>query len=240
MDADSRATKWHRRFGIEPFADVNHLAEQWNYPLSSLFDVGANDGDTAEEMCKAFPEAKIFSFEPHPATYMKLKQRFVANPRVQTVEVAFSSHTGSAEMIAYDELSKLNTLLPDAPGAKRFGFQGRTIVVPAMTIDEFCVQNNIASIDLLKIDTEGFDLFVLEGARAMLQKRAISFVYVEYFELQPKEDASGGALVPFDTFLRPFGYRFIASYNDYITTEGEFFSVSNALFALLPAEVASS
>jgi len=38
--------------------------------------------------------------------------------------------------------------------------------------------------------------------------------------------------LPFDVLLRPYGYRFVASYNDYIGTSGEMFSVSNALFAL--------
>jgi FkbM family methyltransferase len=233
MDNGNPAMKWHRRFGIDPFADVEHLAQQWNYPLTTLFDVGANDGDTASEMLKAFAGAKIYSFEPHPTTFMKLRERFSANPRIQTVEVALSSNAGSAEMIAYDELSKLNTLLPDAPGAKRFGFHGRTVSVKTSTLDAFCAQNGIEQIDLLKIDTEGYDLVVLEGGCALLARRAISFIYVEYYELQSQGD-TGGALVPFDTFLRPFGYRFIASYNDYITTEGEIFSVSNALFARLP------
>ena len=104
------------------------------------------------------------------------------------------------------------------------------------TVDEFSSQNKIDRIDVLKIDTEGFDLVVLEGARSMLQKRAIKFIYVEFNDLQPKEGIFGGALMPFDTLLQEYGFRFIASYNDYISLHGELFSVNNALFALTPAE----
>ena len=34
--------------------------------------------------------------------------------------------------------------------------------------------------------------------------------------------------------LAPFGFKFVASYNDYIVPEDGFFMVSNALFALPP------
>jgi hypothetical protein len=45
---------------------------------------------------------------------------------------------------------------------------------------------------------------------------------------------AGGALLPIDKFLNGYGFRFIASYNDYIVTDSDFFSVSNALFAAPP------
>ena len=69
----------------------------------------------------------------------------------------------------------------------------------------------------------------------MLQRRAIKFVFVEFNDLQPQKGRSGGALLPIDSLLHPNGFRFIASYNDLIVTEGEMFSVSNALFALPPS-----
>jgi hypothetical protein len=68
----------------------------------------------------------------------------------------------------------------------------------------------------------------------MLQKHAIKFICFEFNDLQSKEGTFGGALMPIDALLRPHGYRFVASYNDYIVTHGEMFSVSNALFALPP------
>ena len=45
---------------------------------------------------------------------------------------------------------------------------------------------------------------------------------------------SGGALLPIAELIAPYGYHFVATYNDYIVTEGEMFGVSNALFALPP------
>jgi hypothetical protein len=107
--------------------------------------------------------------------------------------------------------------------------------VTGTTLDVFCEENSIGSIDILKIDTEGFDLIVLQGAERMLQNGRIKFIHVEYNDLQPKDGVFGGALVPMDTLLRQYGFRYVASYNDWANLEGEMFFVSNALFALPPS-----
>ena len=86
-------------------------------------------------------------------------------------------------------------------------------------------------IDVLKVDTEGFDLEVLKGAQTMLKEGAISFIYFEFNDIQLSSDNSaGGALFPIDDFLRRYQYRFIATYNDYVVTAGDLFAVSNALY----------
>lgn len=54
-----------------------------------------------------------------------------------------------------------------------------TEMVQTRTIDGFCEQENIEKIDLLKIDTEGFDLEVLEGARKIISQKGIDVIYTE-------------------------------------------------------------
>lgn len=221
------------RFGIDPFTDIRRLAGIWQYPVGLVFDVGANDGSTAESALKEFPGAQVVSFEPHPTTFNALNARIAGNPRHRSVNVALGSEAGEAELFVYDE-SKVNSLTPNAQYAKRYGKTGQSIRVAITTLDTFCMENGIDGVDVLKIDTEGFDLVVLEGCRALMERRAVKFIYVEFNDLQPKDGVFGGALMPFDMLLRPYGYRFVASYNDYIGTSGEMFSVSNALFALPP------
>ena len=104
-------------------------------------------------------------------------------------------------------------------------------------LDAYCAENKIKRVDVLKIDAEGFDFTVLQRSSVMLQKHAIKFIYFEFNDLQPKEGTFGGALMPIDALLRSHGYRFVASYNNHIATDGEMFSVSNALFALPPLAV---
>jgi len=47
----------------------------------------------------------------------------------------------------------------------------------------------------------------------------------------PRPGTSGGALLPIDSLLEPLGFHFEASYPEQMISEGEFFIVSNALFA---------
>jgi FkbM family methyltransferase len=233
LERQDRVLAPSNQFGINPFADVRRLASTWNNPIKTIFDVGANDGETALSVLEEFPEARVLSFEPHPSTFAKLVARVGSSPRFRGFNLALGTDIGEVEMIEYDE-SKTNSLTPDSQFAKRFKTQGRSIRVKETTLDSFCSENLIDRIDLLKIDTEGFDLVVLQGCSSMLRKQSIRFILVEFNELQPREGVFGGALMPFENMLSPFGFRFVASYNDYIKTQGEMFFVSNALFCLPP------
>ena len=70
--------------------------------------------------------------------------------------------------------------------------------------------NNINRIDLLKIDTEGFELEVLQGAGKMLDDGSISFIYAEVgFQSQNTRNTGFKELIH---FLEPKGFLFYALY----------------------------
>jgi FkbM family methyltransferase len=221
------------RFGIYPFADVKRLAAEWKYPVTTIFDVGASEGESSLEALKEFPTARVLGFEPHPSTFANLMAKVGANPRFQGFNVALGTDIGEVEMIEYDRF-RAHSLVPNNPHATRFNKHGQSIRVQETTLDAFCSEHSIDNIDLLKTDVEGLDLVVLQGSTSMLQKRAVKFVLVEFFDLLPTEGVFGGALLPFEDLLGPFGFRFVASYNSYVSAAGEMFSTSNALFCLLP------
>ena len=222
------------RFGSYPFADVKRLAAVWNYPVTTIFDVGANVGESTLEALNSFPKARVLGFEPHPPTFATLMANADGNPRFQGFNLALGTHIGEVEMIEYDD-STTNSLTPNNPFSKRFNTRGRrSIRVQETTLDTFCSEHSIDNVDLLKIEAEGLDLAVLQGASLMLQKRAVKFVLVEFNDLPPREGVVGGALMPCHDQLDSFGFRFVAAYNDYISTAGEMFSVSEALFCLPP------
>jgi hypothetical protein len=52
--------------------------------------------------------------------------------------------------------------------------------VELRTLDDFCAERGIGRIDLLKIDVEGHELRVLEGARGLLEADAIGFIQFEF------------------------------------------------------------
>jgi FkbM family methyltransferase len=221
------------RFGSYPFADVKRLAAEWKYPITTIFDVGANEGESTLEALKNFPKARVLSFEPHPTTFATLTAKVGRNPRFQGFNLALGTDIGEVEMIEYDD-STTNSLKRNNPYSTRFNTSGRSIRIQETTLDTFCSERSIDNIDLLKIEAEGADVAVLQGNSLMLQKRAVKFVLVEFNDLLPKEGVFGGGLMPCQDLLGPFGFRFVASYNDYISTGGEMFSVFKALFCLPP------
>jgi FkbM family methyltransferase len=221
-----------QRLGLDLFQDISRLSAAWGTPVSTVFDVGANRGQTALELLTHCPTAHIFSFEPHPNTFAQLLTTIGTRPNFTATNTALGATPGTLPMTIYD-LDCVNTLRPGFHATGRFQATD-SIDVPVTTLDLFCATHAIATIDLLKIDTEGFDLMVLHGARDLLARRSITFVYVEFNDLDITGDDSGSSLLAIDAHLRPFGFRFIATYNDYNNLEGRLFQSSNALFALPP------
>ena len=130
--------------------------------------------------------------------------------------------------------SPINSLVSDAQYAVRYSLIAKSIEVQCVTLDDFCDQHSIHEVDVLKIDTEGYDLNVLRGAQKILSGGNVRFIYIEFNDMLPKPGTTGGALVPISEFVAPFGFRFVATYSDFINPEGEMFIVANALFVLPP------
>ena len=219
------------RYGLDLFADIKRLCVAWNYSVDVFLDVGANDGQTAFLAMHHFPAASVLSFEPHPSTFAALVANMGTREKFEAFNLALGTTVGDCELFEYDD-PVLNSLVPNAQFAVRFGKEARRVPVRSTTLDSFCSERGIDSVGVLKIDTEGFELEVLRGGQGLLARGAVKLIYVEFNDLQPREHTFGGALLPIDGILRHHGYRFIATYNDYVVTQGEVFVVSNALFAL--------
>jgi Methyltransferase FkbM domain len=66
-----------------------------------------------------------------------------------------------------------------SPGKDHWGEIENVITVQIDTVDRYCHQHSIRKIDLLKIDTQGYDLEVLCGAGQMLSENLIKSVLIE-------------------------------------------------------------
>jgi hypothetical protein len=130
----------------------------------------------------------------------------------------------------YGVTSAINSFVPDAPYAINFPKPATTSEIEVITIDSFAKENSIKRIDLLKVDTEGFDIQVLRGATSLLNHRAIRFVYSEFNEITKSQGSTGGVFLELYEFLTKYELRLVAIYTDYIKPRKNFFSVRNALF----------
>ena len=67
-------------FGRDLWPDVKTILAARE--IKTVFDVGANEGQSAQAFLRHFPHARIFSFEPTPATFEKLKGLAATEPRL--------------------------------------------------------------------------------------------------------------------------------------------------------------
>jgi hypothetical protein len=82
--------------------------------------------------------------------------------------------------------------------------------VDVETVDHFCEEHQIRRIDILKSDTEGYDLEVLNGARGMLQSGSVRLVYFEV-NFADKFVGQGSFGQQYD-LLETCGFRFVSFY----------------------------
>jgi len=148
-----------------------------------IFDVGANTGQTALELAPTFPEARIFSFEPSPETFAVLQNAVRHFPAVTPVNAALGERAGELDFFANSD-SQTSSLLRPADGASGWipGEMVRSIEVkkvPVMTLDGFCSARQIAGVDVLKLDTQGYEMHVLRGASESLKNGRIQMVCAE-------------------------------------------------------------
>lgn len=163
----------------------------------TLFDVGANVGQSLEGFLKFAPGANIFSFEPVKASFEQLMAGFGDRRNVRLENLALSSRGGCATM-KVDGTSTGNIIVSSVAKGKP------TETVKVIAGDEYCAQAGIRAINFLKVDTEGHDLDVLVGFRNMLAQSRVDFIEVEV-GLNP-DNKRHVDLQRFRGFLEPLGY----------------------------------
>ena len=178
--------------GADLLADVKTIH---GGDIRCVFDVGAHVGQSAAHFLDAFPRAAIHSFEPSPGSYEQLRALAGRCARVTAVNAAAGEREGDATFFV-NRLSVTNSLLPASPGAGRFLVAPGALdpreraTVRLITLDGYAAANGVDEIDFLKLDTQGYELRVLEGARALLERQAIPLIslevcFVPLYEQQP-------------------------------------------------------
>jgi FkbM family methyltransferase len=133
-------------------------------------DVGANLGWYSVLLDRLSEDgARIFAFEPDPQTYRLLTENLRANAAdaVAASNIALGETPGTATLHRYKASNNGRHTLVEAG---RVGVCD--VQVPVQTLESFLSEQGLgdARIRLLKIDVEGFEYFVLRGARGVLPR----------------------------------------------------------------------
>jgi len=140
-------------------------------------DVGANKGEWTRALLSNAGDRpiEVHVFEPASATFAELSKNLRQDSgRIRLVNQALSDKKGTANFFVMGAGLGTNSLHAGVGGA------ASVESVTLNTVDDYCQEQGVAQIDLMKIDAEGHDMAVLAGAGRMLSQGVIGAVQFEY------------------------------------------------------------
>ena len=150
-----------------------------------IFDIGANRGQSLAEYGSQFSQASVYCFEPNPklTEYIQKVADGLNGVHTTVFPIALGPENGSAQFHEFSDDGVSSFLEPEdflAPLNTESWVLDSSYSVQIKTIDGMV--NEIRSCpDILKIDTQGFDLEVLKGGINALSEGNISIIGVECY-----------------------------------------------------------
>jgi len=138
----------------------------------TILDVGAHKGQTTAHFNKLFPKSSLYAFEPSPELFPLLSQNLakIKNSSCYNIALGSSDGEGFLTLPSSDLCGQVSLIKNQSQNSTK---------VSLHKLDTFSAEHNIEKIDLLKIDVEGQEISVLEGAKGLLQKNSIKSIFLE-------------------------------------------------------------
>jgi FkbM family methyltransferase len=163
-------------------AFLNHYLQGIDNPV--VLDVGANAGSYSREVVAINPSASVFAFEPHPRTFERLVVNVGTCRNIHPVHRAIGDVSGRHKL--YDRSSGCGTTHASFFHDVIEGIhnvQASECEVDVITLDEFIEEQQLTRVDLLKIDTEGYELNVLKGGGKAIRSGIFKVIQFEFNEM---------------------------------------------------------
>lgn len=169
---DPTGASWYKKHQLDN-EDIRHVETYLlgNESASTIFEIGCHHGLTTALLSKRLPNGQVHAFEALPGNLEILKRNMSLNQcdNVVPIGAAVGDRSGEIRM-----KSKSNSAV--LAGAAR----GQ--LVPVVSIDDYVDQTRVVP-DILKIDVEGFEINVLEGARRTIADRRPAILIEVHTEL---------------------------------------------------------
>ena len=192
------------------------------YPAAFFIQVGSNDGlklDPLRPHILARQWAGIM-IEPIPYVFEQLEAQYKGHSRIVLENVAITDHDGTAELYYlpestdqslpdwYDALAtfRKDVLLKHAEFIPDIAQRISSIQVPCLTFESICAKHSVGNIDLVQIDTEGYDAEVIKLID--FDHHSPTLIMFEHMHLTPPDRNACIAR------LRRHGYEYVSDHMD--------------------------
>jgi FkbM family methyltransferase len=147
------------------------------HPVRTVIDVGASDGRWSRQTMKAYPSASYLLVEAQEGPHGEaLRSLAASDPRVQVVLAAAGDRIGSIHFDASDPFGGVASEEP---------IGAHDLEVPVTTIDIEVERLALEPPFLVKLDTHGFEVPILQGASHTLERAAVLVIEAYNFEVRP-------------------------------------------------------
>lgn len=176
-----------------------------------IFDIGANIGSISLPLAKRYPNSVIHAFEPTGFAFSKFNENLNSNPdlknRIILNQAFLSDSEGIEENSAAYSSWRIDGIGGDHP-VHGGTFQKATNV--RLTLDSYISKHNIKRLDFIKIDVDGPELKVLEGAELSIGRfhPKIIFEFMGHSEANLLEN-----FAQFESFFQGLDYSLFDAKN---------------------------
>lgn len=140
----------------------------------TYIDVGAFEGDVISALIDSSITVRTAHLiEPNPKTFERLSGKRQEFSRVHDLHLHNVAASDAPGHLSFIDDASMSRVLPNE------GKRSDELTVQAITLDELADSYQLNHISLLKIDVEGHELRVLDGAQKILKSQCVDFIYIE-------------------------------------------------------------
>ena len=141
--------------------------------IRTIIDGGASIGETSLRFLTLFPESKVYMFEPYSGFKQYLEEKKNPFTQISSTNLVLYPIANHIRFLQINKSKGTNSILHgDSVGKEIYGSQFKMWrrKIKCITLDLWFNYKEINSIDILKLDVQGTEIDVLEGAKIYFQK----------------------------------------------------------------------
>ncbi|MBC7939432.1 MAG: FkbM family methyltransferase [Chitinophagaceae bacterium] len=167
--------------------EERRFLRQFMRPGMTVIDVGANVGSYTRFLAGLTgPKGRVIAFEPEPLNFARLKANVADLSNVTAVQAAVADREGEIALFVSDDLNVDHRTYDDGRGR-------RQAAIRAVSLDGFLPPGE--PVHLIKLDVQGAEYGVLQGARRVLEGNADIALIMEFWPFGLRQSGVGAGML---------------------------------------------